>query len=83
MHNTVHGLAFTHLNVEPSFGSVGQHQRHGTVVDPDQFGQPHGIQPSHIGNRCRRVPLDTPGLRLTQSEHSGTGLPEREPILRT
>lgn len=50
------------LDIESGFGAIGQHKSDGAIVDPNQFGQTHGIQAGDIGYRCGGIALDASRL---------------------
>ena len=74
---------FIRLNVESRFRSIGQHKCYSPVVYPNQFGQSHRIKSADVWDRGRRVTFYTFCLRLTQSKHTRTRLPEGQTILVT
>lgn len=58
------------LYIKSCLRSVGQHQRNGPVVDPDQSCQTHRVQTGDVRYRCRAVRFHVLSLRLSQPEHS-------------
>lgn len=53
---------FAASHIEARLGAVGQHERDGAIVDPDQLGQTHRIQTRHIRYGRRGVAFDAARL---------------------